>query len=396
VPPLPVSSPQLAAYHFSQLAPNQVTPSSLAGYDTVVLYGIRWSDLSVTAQAAINAFGSTRKVVIWDADDTGAQNYASFIQPFSTLASGGHGLPGASVVTYPTGADFLASDMPSSPYYLDPQQLVSNPHMINHMNVMQTGTVNWAPGLKAANKSIPQGGWVVAWTYGNIRDQTGLSVYSGIDADAFTAGTTPNYAIKELALDLAAPFSQTAAPCSPTCQPPGGGGGGGTPYAACNPKAPTHWVHGRIRVAVKTSVAAGITARIITGNGRILASGPESGDVVRLLVQTKKLSSNRTARLRAVVFVNGQQACVAPFRLRVDNTRPRFLRLTTRGGSLHLVYLRVSEKVSLRIVAAHVHRRPALIAARKLITLHLPASVRTARLILTDRAGNRVTRRLVG
>ena len=394
VPPLPVSSPQLAAYHFSQLAPSQVTSSALAGYDTVVLYGIRWSDLSGTAQAAINAFASTRKVVIWDADDTGAQNYASFIQPFSTLASGGHGLPGASVVTYPTGADFLASDMASSPYFLDPQQLVSNPHMINHMSVMRTGTVNWAPGLKAANRSIPLGGWVVAWTYGTIRDHTGLLVYSGIDADAFTANLSPNYAVKELALDLAAPFSRTPAPCGPTCQPPSGGGVG-TPYAACNPKAPKHWVHGRVHVAVKTSVAAGITARIITGSGRILASGPESGDLVRLVVRTKKLPSNRTARLRAVVFVNGQKACVAPFRLKVDNTRPRFLRLATRGGSPHLAYMRVSERVTLRIVAAHVHRRRVLIAARKSITLHLPTSVRRARLILTDRAGNTVKRRLV-
>src|SRR5690242_19191132 len=105
--------------------------------------------------------------------------------------------------------------------------------MINHMNVMRTGTANWAPGLTAANKSIPQGGWVLAWTYGSIRDHTGLLVYSGIDADAFSANLTPNYAVKELALDLAASFSQTPASCGPTCQPPPTGGGG-TPYAACN------------------------------------------------------------------------------------------------------------------------------------------------------------------
>lgn len=392
VPPLPVSSPQLAAYHFSQLARNQVTPAALVGYDTVLLYGIRWSDLSATAQAAINAFAATRKVVIWDADDTGAQNYATFIHPFTTLASTGHGLPGASVVTYPTGQDFFASDNPSSPYYLKPQQLVTNAHMINHMNVMLTGTKNWAPGLIAANKTIPKGGWVVAWTYGNIANRTGLSVYSGIDSDAFTAKLSPNDAITELALDLAAPFSQTPASCGPSCQPPGGGGGG-TPHALCSPKAPTHWVHGRVHVAVKTSVAAGITARIITGGGRILASGPESGDLVRLVVQTKKLPSNRTAHLKVEVLENGQQACSAPFRLRVDNTPPRFLRLSARGGSPNLLYLRVSERVSLQVVAAHVHRR-LFVAARKLITLRMPASVHSVRLILRDRAGNRVARRL--
>jgi hypothetical protein len=58
------------------------------------------------------------------------------------------------------------------------------------------------------------------------------------------------------------------------------------------------------------------------------------------------------------------------------------------------VSLMVSEKSSVRIVGADVHRRPVLIAARKLIHLHLASSVRSARLILTDRAGNTVVRRL--
>src|SRR5438270_10039119 len=45
VPPLPVSSPQLASYHFTQLAVNEVTSAALSSYDTVFLYGIRWSDI---------------------------------------------------------------------------------------------------------------------------------------------------------------------------------------------------------------------------------------------------------------------------------------------------------------------------------------------------------------
>jgi hypothetical protein len=397
VPPLPVSSQQLASYHFTQLPANQVTSAALSAYDTVLLYGIRWSDIPATGQAAINAFAATHKVVIWDADDTGAQTYSNFVHPFSTLASGEHGQPGASVVTYTAGTNVLASDNPSSPYYLEPNQLVNDKHMINHMNAMKTGTNNWAPALQAANKDIPNGGWVVAWTYGNIGDHTGLAVYSGIDADGMADNLSPNYSVKELALDFAAPFRQAPdSACASSCQPPPGSGSGQT-YAACSfaKRISHHWVHRRVDVVLKTSIAAEITGQVVTGTGRVVATGREgSGDLVRLPVRTTKLPSNRTSKLRAIIFVKGKPACTKPFRLKVDNVRPRLLRLVTLSGGVHLLSLEVSEKVSVKIVGAHVHHPPVLIAARKTINLHLSASVRSARLILTDRAGNTVVRSL--
>ena len=46
VPQLPIGSPRLSAYHFSELTAAQITTAALAHYDTVILYGIRWSDLS--------------------------------------------------------------------------------------------------------------------------------------------------------------------------------------------------------------------------------------------------------------------------------------------------------------------------------------------------------------
>jgi len=400
VPPLPVSSPELAAYHFTQLPANEVTPAALSSYDTVFLYGIRWSDIPAAGQAAINAFAATHKVVIWDADDTGPQTYSTFVHPFSTMASGEKGLPGASVVSYPTGTDFLASNSPSSPYYLDPNQLVADKHMINHMNAMQTGTTNWAPGLVAANRSIPNGGWVLAWSRGNIGNGTGLIVYSGIDSDGMADTLSPNYAIKELSLDLAAPFLQTPnSSCAPECKPPSGGGGGGTTYAACKfaKRIPTHWVHRNVAITVETSVAAGITGEIVTGSGRVVATGTEgTGDLVRLVVRTKKLPSNRSSRLRAVILVKGQPACSKGFRLKVDNVRPRLLLLsTTRSGRVHLLQVRVSELSSMSIVGRGVHRRTVLIAGHRTIRAHLSARVTTATLIISDRAGNTVVRKLV-
>jgi hypothetical protein len=398
VPKFPATDPQLAHYHFSQLAATHVNTAALASYDTVILYGIRWSDLSPAARTAINTFARTHKVVIWDSDGTGSQNYSSFIHPFSDTASGENGKANNSVVSFPSGVNFLASDKPSSPYYLDPNQLVTDKNMINDMSAMKTGTANWLPALVAANKTIPNGGWALAWSYGVIGDHTGLTIYSGIDADAFADQLNPNYAIKEVALDLAAPFRSTPDPaCAPGCHLPSSGGG--TTYASCAfaKPVPKHWVHGRVAIALKASVASGITGQVLDRRGRVVASANEGkGGMIRLLVKTKRLPTNRTSRLQARVFVDGKPACTKPFRLKVDNTRPRLLLLHTSVAGGHVVTLRVSELASMSFVGRHVrHHRPVLIAARRTIHWRLPTSVMSARLILRDRAGNTVTRRLV-
>lgn len=400
VPPLPVNAPQLSNYHFAQLPAASVSSAALSGYDTVLLYGIRWSDIPSGGQAAINAFAATHKVVIWDADATGPQEYSTFIHPFSTLSSGQSfkGKPNDSVVSFPTGVNFLASDNPASPYYLDPAELI-NPadrDEINDMNAMTIGTNDWVPALIAANTTIPNGGWPLAWSYGVIGDHTGLIIYSGIDADAFAAKKQPNNAVKELALDLAAPFRSTPDPsCTSDCVLPPSGGSHS--FAACSfaKRVPGRWVHGGVTVVLKTSVAAGITGQIVTRSGHVVATGSGNSGTMRFAVQTKKLPSNRISRLRALVLFNGGQACSKGFRLKVDNVRPRLLRLATARGGVDLLTLRISETSQLKIVGRHVHWRTRLIAARRTMTFQLPASVRRAQLILRDRAGNTVVRKLV-
>jgi hypothetical protein len=81
----------------------------------------------------------------------------------------------------------------------------------------------------------------------------------------------------------------------------------------------------------------------------------------------------------------------------VDNTPPRLLLLHTwRADGLDRVRLRVSELSSMSFTGRHVpHHRAVLIAANRTINQTLPSSVHAARLILRDRAGNRVVRRLV-
>lgn len=399
VPTLPVNDPQLSAYHFTQVPAANATTATLQHYDTVLLYGMRWSDLSATAQQAINAFARTGKVLIWDSDGTGAQNYASFFRPFATDASGENGRSNGSVVSFPGGVNFLASSDPNSPAYLDPNQLVTDRNMVNDMNAMKLGTSNWVPALVAANKSIPQGGWPIAWTYGVIGNHTGLTIYSGIDADAFTDELNPNYSIKEVALELAAKSWQTPDPsCAPGCKLPTSSGG--KPFAACSfqKRVPTHWVHGRLPIVLKTSAASGISGKILTKSGRVVAAGRErSAGLLRLLVNTKRLPSNHSSRLRAAVYVNGQQACVRAFRLKVDNTPPRLLMLsTTRTGGGDLLRLRVSEVSSVTVTAPRVKRRrhPLLVPAHKTVSLRFAGSVRAARLVVRDRAGNGLARRL--
>jgi hypothetical protein len=324
IPKLPVTDPQLSHFHFTQVPTSAVNTAKLQHFDTVILYGLRWSSLSATAKQAIDTFAATGKVVIWDADDTGPQNFATFIHPFTDAASGENGKENGSVVSFPGGDNFLASSKPSSPYYLDPNQLVTDRNMINDMNAMKTGTPGWSPALVAANKNIPHGGWAVAWAYGVVKNHTGMAIYSGIDADAFADNLNPNYAVKELKLQLAAPFFRTPDPaCAPNCgqpKPPSG-----KPFVSCKfaKRVPRTWVHGRVPIVLKTSVAAGITGKVLTHSGKSLASARENkAGLLRFRVQTKRITAHRKiARLRAVVYVNHQRACVKKFRLKVDNTR---------------------------------------------------------------------------
>ena len=84
------------------------------------------------------------------------------------------------------------------------------------------------------------------------------------------------------------------------------------------------------------------------------------------------------------------------FKLKVDNTPPRLLYLRTHSaGSGRLVSFRVSEKSQMRIAGGGPkYRHWVFVARRRLTNATLPGSVRHARLILRDRAGNKLIRNL--
>jgi len=402
VPPFPASAPQVGSFRFSELAANAVTPAALASFDTVVLYGIRWSDIPASAQSAINGFARTGKVIIWDSDATGAQNYSNFVHPFSTQASGENGESNGAVVSFPVGSNFLASPIAASPYYLNPEELVADRNLINDMNAMNTGAADWGPALAAANKSIPKGGWAIAWGYGVTGDHSGMVVYSGLDADSFTQSTTAtNWALKELQLELAAPFSRTAdTSCAPRCAPPAlssGGSGHGT-FALCRftSSPPAGWVRGRISLILHTSVASGITANVVSSSGRSLGVGrPAYLGHLRLAVNTRLLPSNRASRITAVVYVGKVAACRTSMMLRVDNAAPR-LRLSGayHSATRNIAKVRVNEPSTLEVYMGGKLRWHRVVRAGTTQVVAAPAIVGYANFIATDRAGNHTTRRI--
>ena len=151
-------------------------------------------------------------------------------------------------------------------------------------------------------------------------------------------------------------------------------------------------------VLLRTSIAAGITGKILTKSGKTLVSGHEDqSGLIRLLVRTKRLRSNRTARLRAAVFVDGQKACSKGFGLRVDNERPRLLFLaTSRTGGGVILRLRLSERSSVTILGRRDVNWPRrkILAGHRQFTFRFPSRVHAATMIVRDRAGNQRVRQL--
>lgn len=397
VPPFPVSASQLSGFNLSELDQWQVTPAALQPFDTVVLYGARWSALSAGARSAINGFARTGKVLIWDADATGSQNYSDFVHPFSTTASGEvTERRNGSVVSYPSGDHSLASSDSENSAYLDPAALVASTHLVTDMSVMNPGAAEWAPALVAANATLPSGGWILAWAYGSTSDHTGLVIYSGMDADAF-ADQAPNYALKELRLQLLAPFERSKSGCSPNCAPPEGGSGSGsglgdagTPtFAHCSfVRLPTGWARRRLVLSLNVAVAAGTRGEIRSPLGALLAAHDAAPNgTLDIPLNTRLLPSNRSTSVQVVVYVNAAKACTLSASLKVDNVAPRLLSKSVRAaGSRWRVTLKPSEAVKLKLWSRG--RLLRIVTTNRSKKVSLLMSTRPTRVTMVDRAHN--------
>ena len=217
-------------FNRSTLAIDGVTPAALAGFDTLVLYGARWSSFDAASKAAINDFARTHKVVIWDSDSTvekpgpdhvlHGQDYSTYLVPFVTFASGGQ------KASSETPAIVVGGDLLNSPTAINDAWLANEPHAIGDMTVMRgVDPSAWTVSIYAHNATLaaaPGGApsdIVLAWARGDQATGTGLTIYSGIDADALDLTATQlgpiprNEALASFQNQLAAAWC-TAAPCS--------------------------------------------------------------------------------------------------------------------------------------------------------------------------------------
>jgi hypothetical protein len=181
----------------------------------------------------------------------------------------------------------------------------------------------------------------------------------------------------------------------------GGGGtssGGGSTFASCSlaHRPPTTWVHGHIPLVLKTSIAAGLTVRVETTSGKKLGAAvvPSKGRA-QLDLDTHLLPSNKTSALKGVVYVNGVKACAVGTTLKVDNVPPKVLSFAVRGLSPHTnLVIRASENVRISIQRAGHAITPTRAGGRRAIAIRLPSTGGTATVVLVDRAGNVVARKI--
>src|SRR5690348_955332 len=155
-------------------------------------------------------------------------------------------------------------------------------------------------------------------------------------------------------------------------------------------------MHGRVPLGMKTSIANGIAAKALNAKGKVVgSSGTTTNGLLRLLVDTRLLPSNRTSSLQAVIFVDAEPACRISFTLKVDNVPPRLLHLLPwHDVHAHVLDFRLSETSTVTLTGKGV-KRSYLVAPKRDARWMLPIGLRSARLVVTDRAGNTVVRRLV-
>jgi hypothetical protein len=191
----------------------------------------------------------------------------------------------------------------------------------------------------------------------------------------------------------------TTATTATTTLPGAPGAGSSSMPVQCtlNARVPVSWVRGRILLSLRTSAGSGNRGEAILRNGKILGTGVTGGQSsLPISINTRLMPSNRYSRVIAFVYTNGSRACMVKTGLKVDNREPLFRLLKvhrTRGGSL--ITLRTSETV--RVSFTEGARKLSTLTARggRTVTLRLPVAVRAGTLELVDRAGNRVTRRIV-
>lgn len=171
---------------FSNLSVSQITPANLAKYDTVALIQVRTRALSPAAKSALAAFvAGGGKLIIHDADETGANDY-SFLLPGDATGS----------VSVGAGCTACGSSSGSSTIVKNSSLISSNAADASFVNLsdlysftdqgdsnlLVSSDPRWL-ALATGTNGLGEQGAQVAYATQN----TGLIIYNGYDTDFIKA-----------------------------------------------------------------------------------------------------------------------------------------------------------------------------------------------------------------
>ena len=243
---LPTTGPagELGDFVFTNLAPLAVNATNLAAFDTVVLnvaspqMSCNTGTLSASAKAALVAFvGSGKKMIIYDSECS-VQDCSWLPFPFTTSNPGPRGATGTLTIVE---NNFLASNDPADPHYINAACLGSSTDAVGDMNVMTTRDPNWCISMSGTNVRGDTGP-VHTYAPYPTRSGPGLFIYNGLDLDDISSGCNPNGLRKIWVQELQQPFNPpvnlacVVTPVGITLNPP----------SATNPVGTSHTVTARL------------------------------------------------------------------------------------------------------------------------------------------------------
>ncbi len=206
-------------FTFTTMPVANVSTANLAAFDTVLLNmassGINCisSSLSASQQADLVSFvNGGGKLIIYDSECS-AVDYSWLPYSFTTNNPGQLGASGT--LTIAQNND-LASNVASSPKFIDAALLASGTDAAGDMNVMTTFDTHWCLSMSGQNASPAQG---PVHTYATLG--TGLIIWNGLDVDAMDPSTIPDSSTAEgnLAKLWLQELQVTTLPCTVTVVP---------------------------------------------------------------------------------------------------------------------------------------------------------------------------------
>jgi hypothetical protein len=164
-------------FSFVELTQDEIEPATLASSDTVVLNEVFTNSLTEAQKQTLSNFvTSGGKLVIHDADGTEGNEYGWLPVPAETgeTCENCGNTDGEAEITE---NNTIVSNDPSSPYYVNVNELPGNSDAVGDANVLVTTDPRWDEDIRATNQQNVQG---AADAYAS---DGGLIMYNGFDTD---------------------------------------------------------------------------------------------------------------------------------------------------------------------------------------------------------------------